>query len=323
MGAVAIDGNNCRELPPLRARTVSAEQIDREIANRAKPQRGHITRKQLRQIGLSIAEIDYRVKIGRLIPVYCGVYAVGCLPSLPIERAVGAVLACGPGAVLSHGSAGSVWGIYKYWDMPFEVSVPQDRRPGKIRVHRHVRLARQDWRIDHGMRLTTPARTLLDLAPRLAEPDRIAYAIDGMRLHQYMKIEQLAEVVIRAPRHPGAKLLRPHLESPTGITRSMLEVTFKSWIVTYGLPMPQINPAENGNTVDAYFEVERVIVEVDGWDTHRTKRAFEADRERDAANLDTDIITVRLTHERMTASPEREARRLGRILARRRDQRAR
>jgi hypothetical protein len=72
------------------------EPVDKQIAALAKRNRGYITRSQLIKLGLGAEAIRYRVRIGRLIPVYAGVYAVGHLPTLPQDRAFGALLACGP-----------------------------------------------------------------------------------------------------------------------------------------------------------------------------------------------------------------------------------
>src|SRR5438270_9065562 len=104
------------------------ELIDRKIAAVARRQRGYVTRRQLLELGLSERVIDYRLGIGRLIRVYAGIYAVGHLPTLPQDRAMGALLACGEGAVLSHGTAASVWEIFRRWEMPFEVTAASAHR---------------------------------------------------------------------------------------------------------------------------------------------------------------------------------------------------
>src|SRR5438270_12184459 len=100
------------------------EAIDRKIAALARRQRGYVKRTQLLALGVSSQAIHRRVTIGRLIPIYSGVYAVGHLPTLPQDRAAGAMLACGEGAVLSHSTAAAAWGIFKRWEMPFEVITP-------------------------------------------------------------------------------------------------------------------------------------------------------------------------------------------------------
>src|SRR5437763_14016018 len=101
-----------------------AAPIDHAITALANRQRGYVRRQQLLSLGVTRHEVDYRIKIGRLIPVYAGVYAVGHIPTLAQDRAFGAVLACGPGTVLSHGAGGGVWAVFRRWELPFEVTAP-------------------------------------------------------------------------------------------------------------------------------------------------------------------------------------------------------
>jgi hypothetical protein len=102
---------------------------DAAIATLAEQQRGYITRRQLLQLGLSRQSISRRLETCRLIRVYTGVHLVGHLPTLPQDRAVAALLACGRNAVLSHGSAAALWGVFRRWEEPFEVTVPRLAAP--------------------------------------------------------------------------------------------------------------------------------------------------------------------------------------------------
>ena len=130
----------------------------------AATQNGNVTRGQLLELGLNDDAIAYRVKIGRLYRVFRGVYAVGRRPITPQEWASAAVLACGPGAVLSHSSAMALWGYWRHWDKPLEVTVVGDRRTPGIRVHRSATLRRRELTAHLGVRATTPARMLLDMS---------------------------------------------------------------------------------------------------------------------------------------------------------------
>lgn len=290
--------------------------IEQAIAALASKQRGYVTRRQLLALGLSAQAIKYRIKTGRLIPVYAGVYAVGHVPTLPQDRAYGALLACGPGAVLSHGSAASVWGVFRRWDMPFEVTAPSPRsRPG-IRTHR-AKLTRADIRIQAGLRVTSPARTLLDIAPRIREKT-LTRAVNDLRRQRHLRLDDLAELLGRCPRHPGAGRLRPFVEEGGGWTRSDLEDRFKAFCRRFGLPQPEINVKVAGKEVDAYFPDERLIVELDSYEFHSDKATFRSDRDRDANALVLDLATVRITDDRLKETPEKEARRLLAILERRR-----
>jgi predicted transcriptional regulator of viral defense system len=158
-----------------------ADAFDRLIAAVARKQYGFVARKELYALGLTRRAIEFRIQAGRLIPVYRGVYAVGHLPVGPLPRAFAAVLACGENAVLSHGSAATLWGFNKDWRMPYEVTVRAPRRPEGIIVHRSRALARPDTTRQLGIRVTSPARTVLDNAPRLTGKRLSRFVNDALR----------------------------------------------------------------------------------------------------------------------------------------------
>jgi hypothetical protein len=291
--------------------------IDGQIAQIAARQHGNITRQQLLKLGVDRRSVDYRGRTGRLHRVFRGVYAVGRPPIHPIERAAAAVLACGPRGALSHGSAMTLWGLWKRWDQPFEVTTALDRRSTAIRVHRSSTLLHRDVTIQQGIPVTSPARTLLDCAPSLP-PKSLTRTINDARRAKLLTLDDLAVVAGRNPGHPGAPLLKRHVDDPHNPTRSDGEDDFRDFCRRYGLPTPLVNTTLHGFEVDAYFESERVIVELDGWPFHRDKDTFESDRDRDATMLMHDIPTIRVTYDRLDNTPDREAARLHAILARRR-----
>ena len=291
--------------------------IERMIAALAARQRGHVTREQLLELGLGRGAIDWRIRTGRLIVVHAGVYRVAGAPSTPEGRAVAAVLACGAGAVLSHGSAATLWGMARGWTTPLEVTVPADRRPRNIRTHRCSTLTRRDIRRHVGIPVTSPALTLLDNAPRFVPP-ALARAVNQARLSGHLGIADLDELLPRMPRHPGARALRDVIESSAGPTRSVFEDEFVAFTRRFGLPAPEMNARVAGYEVDALFRLERVIVELDGFAFHGDRGSFERDRDRDAVTLAAGFVTVRVTWERLIASAEREAARLHAILGARR-----
>ncbi len=267
---------------------------------------------------MSSQQINRRLGCGLLIGVYSGVYAVGHMPTGRHDQAAGALLACGPGAALSHGSAAALWGISKEWRLPIEVTAPCDRRPKGLCVHVSTRLTRADIRVHWGLRVTSPARTLLDNAPRLPGR-RLTRVANDLRLAGRLQQEELADVVGRFPRHPGARRLRPLVARRLGPTRSELEDAFQRFIAEHGLPQPLVNTRVAGHEVDAYFAAERLIVELDGFDVHRTRAAFEADRRKDSAILAAaGIPTVRITYEGLTRRGGTEAANLHASLAARR-----
>ncbi len=279
-------------------------------------QHGNISSSQLRGLGLSDDAIAYRCRSGRLHRIHRGVYSVGRAPATALERARAAVLACGPGALLSHSSALALWNLAR-WPASLEVTVPGDRRHPGIRVHRCATLAGRDVRHRHGIRVTSPARTLLDCAPRLTKAGLTRAVNDALR-SPFLTRSQLAEVCRRCPRHPGARLVSRFIDASGGPTRSELEDSFLAFCERFALPTPRVNTIVAGYEVDALFEAERVIVELDGWDFHQGRDSFESDRNRDADTLAAGFATVRITWQRMTTTPVKEADRLSSILAARR-----
>jgi hypothetical protein len=291
--------------------------IDAAIAAIAATQWGNITAAQLMQLGLSRYQIHYRAKIGRLHRLYRGVYAVGSPPTDPLQWAAAAVLACGARAMLSHGSAMTLWGLWKRWDRPFDVTVAGDRRLRAVRLHWATNLLKRDVCTEKGIRVTSPARTLLDQAPSL-RPRSLTRAVNNARHEELLTLKALADVVRRFPYHPGAPRLKQFVRVSGGPTRSGWEDDFPAWCARNDLPEPIMDTIVAGHEVDALFPDEKVIVELDSWDFHWSKQSFEDDRDRDADTAAAGHVTVRMTGERMKNGERREADRLHRILAQRR-----
>ena len=280
----------------------------------AAKQNGNITRLQLFEIGLNKHDIGYRVKVGRLFRVFRGVYSVGRRPVTAEEWASAAVLVCGAGAALSHGSAMALWGYWRHWEKPYEVTVIGDRRTNGLRVHRSTTLRRHDMTKQLGIRVTTPARTIMDISPR--QSDRAFKRTVNNALHSlWLTEDQLAEAVGRHPNLPAARRVAQLIGLPGTPTRSGWEDDFPVFCERYGLPAPVMGVPLGGYIVDALFVAERVIVELDSWSFHKPKPAFETDRERDADTLAWGFVTVRVTEDRLHGRPREEADRLHVILA--------
>jgi hypothetical protein len=292
--------------------------IDRVIAQVATRQQRNVTRRQALAAGWDDDAISYRLKCGRLYRSHPGVYTVGAPPVTPEEHAMAAVLACGDRAALSHGSALALWGIWRRWDRPFEVTVTGDRRPKGISVHRTAKLDRRDTTRHRGIPVTTLARTLLDVAPRMT-PKSLTRAVNTGRQNGHVHLDALAEAIRRHPGHRGAAKLRSVLgHAGDRPTRSGFEDDFLEFCRRFGLPMPRVNTIVAGHEVDALFVEERVIVELDSWRFHSSRRSFEEDRKRDADTLMADHVTIRLTDDRFADQPERVADDLHAIIERRR-----
>jgi very-short-patch-repair endonuclease len=290
--------------------------LAQQVAGIALVQGGHVSNVQLQRLGLSPRAIKHQVVRSRLIRVHHGVYAVGHLPTNPIDRAKGVVLAGGPRAALGFGSAAAFWSAERVWRHPFELISATDRRLAGVRVHQCKTLLRRDIRVVDGLRVTSPARTLLDIAPRLTGK-QLTRAVEDLRHARKVTLGQLRDVVQRNPRHAGAPLLRPLIEAAQQEpTRSELEDRFLRLVARHHLPTPQVNVYVAGYRVDAYFPDHDLIVELDGWLTHQTRQAFSRDRRQDAEILaKTGIPTVRLTYEQTTHHRSRTAGELKAILA--------
>src|SRR6202012_4237057 len=148
-----------------------------------------------------------------------GVYCIGPNRHEPVARAAAAVLACGPEALLSHASAASLWGLLPRWSFPLEVTTTVKRtRPG-ITTHRCPSFSRSDNSLQHGVKVTSRARTLLDIAPRLTRQQLTRIVNNALRENDARQ-PALQEIIDRTPHHPGAKLLLPFAEMTTNPTNS-------------------------------------------------------------------------------------------------------
>ena len=306
-----FEGPNAHQDVPLAPR----------IAAIAVRQGGHITTAQLHALGLSRRAIQHQAVTGALIRVHHGIYAVGHLPTNPHDRACGALLATGPRSALLHGSAAAHWGVIKSWPQNLELISAADTRPRGLIVHRCGTLLRRDIRtVAPGLRVTSPARTALDVAPRLTH-NRLTRAVNDLRHIHRLTVAQLRDVAARNPRHPGTTRINELIgTSQAQHTRSGLEDAFLRLTRRHRLPTPQINVHVAGIRVDAYFPDHGLIVELDGEITHGHdwRPAFEADRAQTAdIMLQTGFPTIRFTDHQVRRHGGRTATKLKGILARR------
>ena len=232
---------------------------------------------------------------------------MGHRPPSPLTTAIAAVLACGPGAALSHGSAAALWRILTRWPSPTHVTAPgEHRRPG-IRVHRS---RHADATTHYGIRVTTPARTLVDLADVL-NPRQLTRALNEA---QVLRLTTPTELATLLTRYSGRRtaLLTPE----RGATRSPLEDRFVRFLKRHRLPLPELNQQIAGHEVDAVYREQRLVIELDSRQFHTTPRAFEQDRDRDADLLNAGFSTLRITDQRLRHHATKEAKRLRSILLR-------
>ena len=273
---------------------------DRRIAALAARQHGVLSRAQLRIAGLHDGSIDRRIAAGRLHLVHRGVFAVGH-PVLTREgRWMAAVLAAGRDAVLSHADAAAAWDLRPPGAGAIHVSIPRAtgrrRRPG-IRIHRASTLAPSDTTTVRDIPITTPSRTIVDLAATLGgRPlEHVLDLADQRGLVDFAALRTRA-----APRSLQVVLSR--YRAPT-FTRSELEERFFALCDTQGLLRPLSNTLVEGEEVDFVWRDRRLIVEVDGYRYHRMPSAFEDDRERDVMLTVAGWHVMRFTWAQLTGRP--------------------
>jgi very-short-patch-repair endonuclease/predicted transcriptional regulator of viral defense system len=283
------------------------EIVDRRVAALATRQHGVVAMRQLAALGLSQRAVSHRAAAGRLHRVHRGVYAVGH-PVLTVNgRRMAAVLAARPGAVLSHASAAALWEIRFTSATRIDVTIRSDggraKRPG-LRIHRATKLRDDEIIVQQGIRVTTVARTLLDLAATL--PNRaLERALDQAEIHDLYDLASL-DAMARAHRgERGAAALRRAIDEdgePT-LTDSELEELMVALCHEHQLEQPIAQAWVAGLRVDFLFAASRLVVETDGYRYHRTRRAFERDRERDAILARAGHRTLRFTHRQLTREP--------------------
>jgi very-short-patch-repair endonuclease len=211
-----------------------------------------------------------------------------------------------------------LWGWWTRWDIPpFEVTATSARRRKGIRIHRSRTLTRRDVSRQLGIRVTSPARTILDIAPRRNDR-QLRRDVNNAIYSRFLRADALAELLERHPTQASAGRLRALIDGPSDPTRSDLEDDWTLFAAEHALHGWRMNVPMGRRVLDVLFQTERVIVELDGWNSHSSRISFETDRDRDADHLELGYVTVRITKQRMRTAPEREASRLRAILAARR-----
>lgn len=272
----------------------------------AEQQHGVVARGQLAALGLSRRAIEHRIAIGRLHPVRNGVYVVG-RPGLSRRGLwMAAVLSCGPTAMLSHKSAGALWGICREGKDSIDVTVrvPAHRRQPGICVHRRPSLPANDLSVCNGIPVTGLVRTLLDLAMQLpvAHLERAVNEADRLRL---IDPETLRRELEGYRGRSGVRRLREILDRSTfRLTDSELERRFLRLVRAVGLTMPLTRQHLNGFRVDFYWPELGLVVETDGLIYHRTPVQQGRDRLRDQAHTAAGLTALRFTHEQVRFEPE-------------------
>jgi very-short-patch-repair endonuclease len=290
---------------------------ERAIPELAAKQRGVITRAQLLELGLTRTTIDNWVKHSRLHPLYRGVFLLGHPRPIAGARELAAVLACGRDAALSHLSAAGLWRLLPGREGDVDVTVP-GRNPGRkpgIRVHRVSALDPRDIRKLGEIAITSPARTILDLAA-VVRARELEQALAEAYARRLARRSELVSLLARRSSRPGARALRALLDDGTpALTRSQAEERLLALIRAAELPAPETNIRIGRHEVDFLWREQRLVVEVDGFAFHSSRSAFERDRRRDAELGMLGFRVTRITWRQIVNEPEALVARLAAALA--------
>jgi very-short-patch-repair endonuclease len=283
---------------------------DPEVARIALAQRAFIHRQQLLAAGLSGEAVKHRLRKCVLHPYFRDVYLFGRTEPEPLGAATAAVLHFRGHAVVSHRSAAVLWGLAGGAPRVPTVTVVgrNAHSTPRVQVHRVLRIDRRDLRRRAGLPVTSAARAVVELAGssdhcadlELDLENAVARCIDGNLASE----DAIRAGLGRTPTAKGAALLRRILDGgEPALTRSERERRLRRLLRDAQLPQPISNDMVLNIEVDFHWREQRVVVEFDGWGTHRGRRSFESDRKRDQRLVAAGYRVLRITARQLKQEP--------------------
>lgn len=247
---------------------------------------------QLADSGISGTAAAKRARRGSLHRVHRGVYTVGHRSITRAGALRAALLACGDGAVVSHGTAAAFWGLQDRWPALIDVTVPNQRgrKIDGVRCRRCRYPAPREIVAAAGVACTTPARTLVDMAGLYGTPSLRRLA-ERAAVRKRLDLTALDAALYEARGRRGVKALSriaDEWRTEDGAVpdvRSDFEALVLPRLLAHGLPRPSCNETlrfgGESLMVDFLWQTQRLVVETDGRETHETPVAFQRDRRRD------------------------------------------
>ncbi len=304
-------------------RSITPQGLELAIVGLATRQHGVVSRIQLTGLGLTPGAIDSRLRRGRLLAIHAGVYAVGHLDLRRQGWWWAAVLAAGVGTVLSHFTAAALWNLLSPRSI-IHISVPG--RTGRLRLggvvaHRPRSLPADEVDHEDGLPVTTVARTLVDLAAVARESD-LEHAVEQAERQSRFDLVAVQAVLAQSRGRRGIRTLREVILRWAGpnVTRSQLEIAFRAICRRAGAPQPLTNAPVllegRHYEPDFLWPDRRLIVETDGFDSHKTKAAFVRDRRRDRRLRRADYAVERFSWDDIFFDPRGCAEEMIDIMAR-------
>jgi hypothetical protein len=226
--------------------------VEQRIARLAEPAHGVVSRRELLGARISERQIDRRIAKGALIVEHPGVYRVGARTREAIYMA--AVKACGRGATLSGLAAAHHLGLIRRPPPLPEVTSPGDHQVEGIFTRRRPRVERT---VHMGIPVTTPAQTLVDIAPRLGDDD-LALACHEAGVRHKTTPRRVKAILSRYPNAPGAGKLKRIMIGDTKISLSALERRFLELLRAADLPLPITNKLFGSRYIDCRWPSYRL-----------------------------------------------------------------
>lgn len=283
-----------------------------ELASR---QYGLSSRLQALSAGCTPQLIKRRLASGRWVAVAPGVYSLPGWPDSWRRSLWLAHLDVGLHSVVSHEAAAALHGLTTYAPGPVTVTVPHGdhERPASYEVRQSTDLRSHHIATVDGLPVTTPGRTLVDLAAR-RRPDRLARALDDAHLTRLCRIDDVLVLYdeLKRPGKRGMRLLGRLLAArgPGYVPpESVLERRLLRALADGGLPEPVRQAAlpwraHLPHRVDFLYPVQRVIIEADGRRWHSRVDQMATDRQRDREAQNHGHRVYRFVWEEITKQPD-------------------
>jgi hypothetical protein len=254
--------------------------VEEKLARIATTAHGLVTHAQLLDAEVTRAQIRSRRHNGLLITEYPGVYRVGHRAPSDESRYLAAVLACGDGALLSGLAAAYLLGLVKGAAPEPEVTARTNREVEGVKTRRSRIMGPEIAATCRGVPVTSPARTLVDIAGVLSE-DALARACHEAGVRYGTTPNDVEAELSRHPGVKGAGKLRRVLRGDARVTLSKLESRFLKRLRAADLPLPRTNRDAGGRRVDCRWAEQRLTVELDSYRYHSSRHAWEQDRRRE------------------------------------------
>jgi Transcriptional regulator, AbiEi antitoxin len=244
------------------------------VSQLAEKQHGVAATRDLLALGLSRSQVTRWATEGRLFRVHRGVYAIGRADLTARGKWLAAVKACGPGAVLSHLSAAVLWNLWRIANSLIHVTTTRRSRRSGVRAHTVCTIEPDEWLLVDGIPVTSVGRTLADCAEVLPTRKVVRLLEQAERLGLF----DLPQLASRPQLREALAQMAPEVPR----VNSDWERDLLDWCEDLGVPRPELNVAVEGFEVDALWPRQRVVVELDSWTFHRSRRAFVEDRRKAA-----------------------------------------